>query len=65
MNVNRIEKKFIYNEGDESFKLFIINGMFKETFKSRKVNSIYFDTSVFTAVSVNPKLRARPPLSSK
>lgn len=50
MNVNRIEKKFIYNEGDESFKLFIINGMFKETFKSRKVNSIYFDTSVFTDV---------------
>ena len=50
MNVNRIEKKFIYNEGDESFKLFIINGMFKETFKSRKVNLIYFDTSVFTDV---------------
>ena len=50
MNQNRIEKKFIYSEGDESFKLFIINAMFKETFKPRIVNSIYFDTPVFTDV---------------
>ena len=47
MNENRLEKKFVYNIGDESFKIFIINGMFKEIFSPRVVNSIYFDTPVY------------------
>tara|TARA_B110000971_G_scaffold103696_1_gene106656 strand:+ start:4489 stop:5139 length:651 start_codon:yes stop_codon:yes gene_type:complete len=47
MNENRLEKKFVYNQGDESFKSFIISGMFKETFSPRVVNSIYFDTPVY------------------
>ena len=47
INENRLEKKFVYNQGDETFRLFIINGMFKETYSPRVVNSIYFDTPVF------------------
>ncbi len=47
MNDNRLEKKFVYNQGDESFKSFILNGAFKETFSQRVVNSIYFDSPVF------------------
>ncbi len=44
MKENRLEKKFIYNEGDNSYNFFILNSMFKKTYPSRKVNSIYFDT---------------------
>jgi len=40
----RLEKKFVYNEGDFSFKYFIIESMLRKTFLSRKVNTIYFDT---------------------
>tara|TARA_B100000780_G_scaffold4744_1_gene3807 strand:- start:886 stop:1536 length:651 start_codon:yes stop_codon:yes gene_type:complete len=47
MSEDRLEKKFVYNQGDESFQSFIINGMFKETFSPRVVNSIYFDTTVY------------------
>ena len=47
MSDNRLEKKFVYNQGDESFKSFILNGAFKETFSQRVVNSIYFDSPVF------------------
>ena len=41
---NRLEKKFIYNEGDLSHKFFILNSMFKKTYSQRKINSIYYDT---------------------
>jgi len=44
MSENRIEKKFLYLEGDESYKYFLISGMFKEIYSERMVNSIYFDT---------------------
>ena len=44
MKENRLEKKFVYKEGDTSFNFFILNSMFKKTYPSRKVNSIYFDT---------------------
>lgn len=47
VNENRIEKKFVYNQGDESFRQFLINGMFFEAFEPRVVNSIYFDTTAF------------------
>ena len=47
VNENRIEKKFVYNQGDESFRQFLINGMFFEAFEPRLVNSIYFDTTAF------------------
>ena len=47
MNEYRLEKKFVYDQGDESFRSFIINGMFKEKFSPRLVNSIYFDTPVY------------------
>jgi SPX domain protein involved in polyphosphate accumulation len=50
MSENRLEKKFIYNQGDESFRPFIINGMFKETFPPRVVNSIYLDTPIYQDV---------------
>ncbi|MDA9203150.1 VTC domain-containing protein [Candidatus Pelagibacter ubique] len=46
-NENRLEKKFIYNQGDVSFRQFLINGMFIEKYEPRLVNSIYFDTPVF------------------
>jgi len=44
MQVERIEKKFIYNEGDEYFNFFLMNALFKKIYNSRIVNSIYFDT---------------------
>ena len=44
MKEGRIEKKFVYQEGDDSYKYFLISGMFKEIYNERKVNSIYFDT---------------------
>ena len=47
---NRLEKKFIYNIGDESYKYFLISGMFKETYPKRFVNSIYFDTDIYQDV---------------
>lgn len=47
---NRLEKKFIYNIGDESYKYFLISGMFKETYPKRVVNSIYFDSDIFQDV---------------
>ena len=47
---NRLEKKFIYNIGDESYKYFLISGMFRETYPKRVVNSIYFDTDIYQDV---------------
>ena len=44
MESNRIEKKFVYIEGDDSYKFFLINGMFKKLYPDRKINSLYFDT---------------------
>ena len=39
----RLEKKFVYQNGDTSYKSFLINGMFKKIYPNRKINSIYFD----------------------
>ena len=39
----RLEKKFIYQNGDTTYKSFLINGMFKKIYPSRKINSVYFD----------------------
>ena len=43
----RLEKKFVYKNGDESFKFFLISGMFKKSFPKRIVSSIYFDTPMY------------------
>ena len=32
MKEGRIEKKFVYQEGDDSYKYFLISGMFKEIY---------------------------------
>ena len=50
MTTQRLEKKFIYENGDESYKFFLISGMFKKTFPQRLVNSIYFDTDIYQDV---------------
>tara|TARA_B100000902_G_C26983493_1_gene751448 strand:+ start:84 stop:734 length:651 start_codon:yes stop_codon:yes gene_type:complete len=50
MNNQRLEKKFVYANGDESFKFFLISGMFKEVYPKRVVNSIYFDTDIYQDV---------------
>ena len=50
MTEQRLEKKFVYNEGDESYKFFLISGMFKKVFPERIINSIYFDTEMFKDV---------------
>ena len=50
MTQRRLEKKFVYNLGDESFNYFLIKGMFKEVYPKRVVNSIYFDTEIFQDV---------------
>ena len=41
---NRLEKKFVYEQGDFSFQLFLISGMFKKIYPNRIVNSIYLDS---------------------
>ena len=46
----RLEKKFVYRNGDDSFKFFLISGMFKEEYPQRVVNSIYFDTDIYQDV---------------
>ena len=43
MNNLRIERKFVYQAGDNSYEYFLINGMFKKIYPKRRVNSIYFD----------------------
>ena len=52
MESNRIEKKFVYTEGDDSYKFFLINGMFKKLYPDRKINSLYFDTDDLKNVSL-------------
>lgn len=47
---SRLEKKFVYNNGDNSFKYFLISGMFKKTYPKRIINSIYFDTEKYKDV---------------
>ena len=44
MSEIRIEKKFVYQEGDDSYKFFLLNGNFRRIFSPRKINSLYFDT---------------------
>ena len=44
MSETRIEKKFVYQEGDESYKFFLINSAIKKIYLKRTVNSVYFDT---------------------
>ena len=46
----RLEKKFVYRNGDDSFKFFLMSGMFKEQYSQRTVNSIYFDTDIYQDV---------------
>jgi len=50
MNIQRLEKKFVYNEGDTYHNFFLISGMFKNVFPKRVVNSIYFDTEKYKDV---------------
>jgi hypothetical protein len=50
MTTQRLEKKFVYENGDETYKFFIISGMFRKTFQKRIVNSIYFDTDIYQDV---------------
>ena len=66
MNVQRLEKKFVYTEGDTNHKFFLISGMFKKVFPKRVVNSIYFDTEKYKDVwdningfGIRRKLRLR------
>ena len=47
---SRLEKKFVYRNGDDSFNFFLISGMFKEQYPQRTVNSIYFDTDIYQDV---------------
>jgi len=50
MSIQRLEKKFVYSEGDTHYKFFLISGMFKKIFPKRVVNSIYFDTEKYKDV---------------
>ena len=50
MTTQRLEKKFVYENGDDSYKFFLISGMFKKTFPQRLVNSIYFDNDIYQDV---------------
>ena len=50
MKDQRIEKKFVYDDGDVSYKYFLISGMFKEVYPKRVVNSIYLDTDIYQDV---------------
>ena len=47
---SRLEKKFVYRNGDDSYKFFLISGMFKKQYPQRTVNSIYFDTDIYQDV---------------
>ena len=62
----RLEKKFVYDQGDLSYNLFILNSMFKKKYVQRKINSIYFDTRSYhdvwdniNGVGKRKKLRIR------
>tara|TARA_B100001057_G_scaffold167248_1_gene167938 strand:+ start:2586 stop:3233 length:648 start_codon:yes stop_codon:yes gene_type:complete len=46
----RIEKKFVYQEGDDSYRLFLLNGNFRKIYSPRKINSLYFDTEALKNV---------------
>ena len=50
MTESRIEKKFVFLEGDDSYKYFLISGMFKKIYFERIVNSIYIDNENFKNV---------------
>ena len=50
MRDQRLEKKFVYDHGDVSYKYFLISGMFKEVYPKRLVNSIYLDTDAYQDV---------------
>ena len=50
MTESRIEKKFVFFEGDDSYKYFLISGMFKKIYFERIVNSIYIDNENFKNV---------------
>ena len=50
MRDQRLEKKFVYDHGDVSYKYFLISGMFKEVYPKRVVNSIYLDTDIYQDV---------------
>ena len=50
MTESRIEKKFVFLEGDNSYRYFLISGMFKKIYFERIVNSIYIDNENFKNV---------------
>ena len=50
MSIQRLEKKFVYNEGETKHQFFLISGMFKKIFPKRVVNSVYFDTEKYKDV---------------
>ncbi len=50
MTESRIEKKFVFLDGDNSYRYFLISGMFKEIYIERIVNSIYLDNENFKNV---------------
>ena len=50
MRDQRLEKKFVYEHGDVSYKYFLMSGMFKEVYPKRIVNSIYLDTDAYQDV---------------
>ena len=50
MRDQRLEKKFVYDHGDVSYKYFLMSGMFKEVYPKRIVNSIYLDTDAYQDV---------------
>ena len=50
MTESRIEKKFVFLEGDDSYKYFLISGMFKKIYFERTINSIYIDNENFKNV---------------
>lgn len=47
---DRLEKKFVYENGSQNYKYFLLSGMFKHAYPKRVVNSIYLDTEIYQDV---------------
>lgn len=46
----RLEKKFVYEDGSQNYRYFLLSGMFKKSYPKRVVNSIYLDTEIYQDV---------------
>ena len=46
----RLEKKFVYENGSQNYRYFLLSGMFKKSYPKRVVNSIYLDTEIYQDV---------------